>query len=116
MVEGVSPSRLEKYIRCIECKIEDIGVAGGWDSYKSQREQKFCFVSVGDGNGCRSLGRHGYTPSELIRARISSTRQQVVRSPSLIGFGYRDFATPSHQDDLLTGIIGAIPFFLSPKI
>lgn len=48
--------------------------------------------------------------------RISITFQQVVRSPSFIGFGKRPDFTPSHHVDLLTGITGGIPFFLSPII
>src|SRR5690606_5948075 len=39
-----------------------------------------------------------------IRARMSSTRQTVMRGPSLIGFGNRPDATPAHHVDRLTGI------------
>jgi len=39
-----------------------------------------------------------------MRARISSTRQAVIRGPSFTGFGYRPDFTPAHHVDLLTGI------------
>ena len=35
---------------------------------------------------------------------MSSTRQHVMRGPSLIGFGNRPDLTPAHQVALLTGI------------
>lgn len=35
---------------------------------------------------------------------MSSTRQAVVRGPSLTGWGKRPDLTPAHQVDLLTGI------------
>jgi hypothetical protein len=37
-------------------------------------------------------------------ARISSTRQAVIRGPSFTDWGYRPIFTPAHQVDLLTGI------------
>lgn len=43
------------------------------------------------------------TPVSISR-RISSTRQAVVRGPSLIGLGNRPSLTPAHHVDLLTGI------------
>src|SRR5215207_5106902 len=35
---------------------------------------------------------------------MSSTRQTVIRAPSLTGFGKRPSLMPAHQVDLLTGI------------
>ena len=37
---------------------------------------------------------------------MSSARQAVVRGPSFTGAGKRPVRTPSHQVDLLTGMIG----------
>lgn len=39
-----------------------------------------------------------------IKARMSSTRQALVRGPSLTGFGKRPEATPDHQLDRETGM------------
>lgn len=44
----------------------------------------------------------------LIRPRISSTRQTVIRGPTLTGFGKRPDLTPCHHEDLPIGIIGGI--------
>lgn len=42
----------------------------------------------------------------LIRVRMSSIRQTVMRPPSLTGLGNRPVLTPSHHVDLHTGIKG----------
>lgn len=42
------------------------------------------------------------------RARIDSTGHAVTRGPSLTGLGKRPDATPAHQQDFLTGMIGGI--------
>ena len=39
---------------------------------------------------------------------MSSTRQAVVRGPSLTGLGNRPVRTPSHQVDLPTGMRAAV--------
>lgn len=39
---------------------------------------------------------------------MSSTRQAVVRAPSLTGDGYLPDLTPAHHEDLLTGMIGGV--------
>ena len=55
--------------------------------------------------GRMSSVRHGLTAQSLDQsARISSTRQAVVLTPSFTGFGKRPSLTPCHQVDLLTGI------------
>jgi len=53
---------------------------------------------------------HGCAPyADSIKARMSSTRQAVILSPSVLtGFGYRPDATPAHQVDRLTGMVGEI--------
>lgn len=43
-----------------------------------------------------------------ISARMSSTRQQVVRLPNFTGLGKRPDLTPDHHDDLQTGMIGGV--------
>src|SRR4030088_1870365 len=45
-----------------------------------------------------------HAPGFSISARMSYTRQAVIRGPSFTGFGYRPLFTPAHQVDLLTGI------------
>jgi hypothetical protein len=45
-----------------------------------------------------------HAPGFAISARMSSTRQAVMRGPSFTGLGYRPVFTPAHQVDLLTGI------------
>src|SRR5262249_15317829 len=47
-------------------------------------------------------------PSASISARISSTRQAVIRGPSFTGLGKRPDLTPSHQVDLPTGMTAGI--------
>jgi hypothetical protein len=47
--------------------------------------------------------RHHLAPRSMI-ARISSTRQAVIRGPSLTGLGNRPDLTPAHQVDLQTGM------------
>ena len=42
----------------------------------------------------------------MIRSLMSSTRQTVIRGPSLIGLGKRPVLMPCHQQDFLTGISG----------
>lgn len=43
-----------------------------------------------------------------MRFRISSTRQAVIRGPSLIGLGKRPDFTPAHQVLFDTGMIAGI--------
>src|SRR3982074_1230271 len=51
---------------------------------------------------CPAIATHA--PGFAISARMSSTRQAVMRGPSFTGLGYRPLFTPAHQVDLLTGI------------
>ena len=51
---------------------------------------------------CPAITDHA--PGLAISARMSSTRQAVMRGPSFTGLGYRPVFTPAHQVDLLTGI------------
>ena len=51
-----------------------------------------------------------------ISFRISSTYQHVQRADNFTGFGYLPDFTPAHHELLLIGIIGGIPFLLSPRI
>lgn len=45
-----------------------------------------------------------YSEPFSMSARMCSTRQAVMRGPSLTGFGKRPSLTPAHHVDLLTGI------------
>jgi hypothetical protein len=54
--------------------------------------------------GIEVTSAHRQETPRAMSARISSTRQAVIRGPSLIGFGNRPVFTPSHQVDLETGI------------
>jgi len=49
-------------------------------------------------------GGHAATYAAAISARISSTRQAVVRGPSFTGFGYFPDLQPFNHVDLLTGM------------
>lgn len=62
--------------------------------------------SSGHGSCRRNRSDQGLRCGELaaIRARISSTRQAVMRAPSFTGLGKRPSLTPVHHVDLLTGI------------
>jgi len=51
---------------------------------------------------CPAIAAHA--PGFSMSARMSSTRQAVMRGPSFTGLGYRPLFTPAHQVDLLTGI------------
>jgi len=51
-----------------------------------------------------------------IMARISVSRQQVVRGPNFTGFGKRPDLTPAHQELFEIGMSGGWFFLGSPTI
>ncbi len=67
------------------------------------------------GNGAAE-NCHLIVPVASMSANTSDARQTVVRGPSLMGNGNLPSRTPCHHVDLLIGMSGGMPRFLSPRI
>ena len=59
---------------------------------------------------------HLIVPVASMSANTSDARQTVARGPSLTGSGNLPSRTPCHHVDLLIGMSGGTPRFLSPRI
>ena len=69
---------------------------------RTTRHPRCADSSASESPGDGFSGHH--IPPDAINCRMSSTRQAVIRGPSLTGFGYRPLATPAHHVERLTGI------------